>query len=99
MVWRKTKGLSAIGLVIVLIIQCFPAKAAAVAQRCSYANEINKASIMTFDITVEKDSWQSMLKNAMNEEYIPADVEINGKAIQPSLKTQKQVPMKRTFDV
>lgn len=34
--------------------------------------------IMTVDIKVDEDSWNSMIENASNEEYITCDVVING---------------------
>lgn len=35
-------------------------------------------NIMSVDIRVDEDTWNSMLENASNEEYIPCDVIING---------------------
>lgn len=35
-------------------------------------------TIMTVDIKVDEDSWNSMIENASNEEYITCDVVING---------------------
>lgn len=35
-------------------------------------------TIMTVDIQVDEDSWNSMIENALNEEYITCDVVING---------------------
>nr|WP_294492000.1 CotH kinase family protein [uncultured Anaerosporobacter sp.] len=35
-------------------------------------------TIMTVDIQVDEDSWDSMIENASNEEYITCDVVING---------------------
>ena len=47
----------------------------------SYTEEIDKNSIMTFEISVEEDSWLNMLENALKEEYISADIIINGDTI------------------
>lgn len=47
-----------------------------------YAAEIDKNKIMTFAISVDAESWQTMLDNAQKEEYISADVTINGATIQ-----------------
>ncbi len=47
----------------------------------SYAEEIDKNSIMTFEISVDEDSWLNMLENALKEEYISADITINGDTI------------------
>jgi Spore coat assembly protein len=44
----------------------------------SYAEEIDKNSIMTFEISVDEDSWLNMLDDALKEEYISADITING---------------------
>lgn len=38
----------------------------------------NHDTIMTVDIQVDEDSWNSMLENASNEEYINCNVIING---------------------
>lgn len=38
----------------------------------------NHDRIMTVDINVDEDSWNSMIENASNEEYITCDVVING---------------------
>ena len=35
-------------------------------------------TIMTVDIQVDEDSWNSMIENALNEEYITCNVVING---------------------
>lgn len=48
----------------------------------AYADEIDKTAIMTFEISVNEDEWQAMLDNAENEEYISADITINGTTIQ-----------------
>lgn len=47
-----------------------------------YADEIDKTSIMTFEISVDTASWQTMLDNAIDEEYISADITINGTTIE-----------------
>ena len=47
----------------------------------SYADEIDKTQIMTFEISVDETNWQTMLDNAEDEEYISADVIINGTTI------------------
>ncbi|WP_090574654.1 CotH kinase family protein [Paenibacillus sp. OV219] len=46
-----------------------------------YVNEIDKNKIMTFAITVDQAKWKEMLDNAADEEYISADVTINGTTI------------------
>ena len=45
----------------------------------TYATSLfNKDTIMTVDITVDPEEWESMLQNAVNEEYISCDITING---------------------
>ncbi len=46
-----------------------------------YADEIDKTQIMTFEISVDTVQWQTMLDNAEAENYIPADITINGTTI------------------
>lgn len=48
----------------------------------AYANQMDEKSIMTFEISVDDADWQTMLDNAVNEEYISADVTINGTTIE-----------------
>ncbi len=45
----------------------------------TYATSLfHKDSILTVDITVDPEEWESMLENALNEEYISCDITING---------------------
>ncbi|CAG7636910.1 hypothetical protein PAESOLCIP111_03796 [Paenibacillus solanacearum] len=46
-----------------------------------YADEMNKTQIMSFSINADEAKWQDMLDHASEEEYIPADVTINGTTI------------------
>ncbi|MFV0344448.1 MAG: CotH kinase family protein, partial [Anaerocolumna sp.] len=46
-----------------------------------YKKEINKEEVMTFEINADESAWQDMLDNAINEEYISADITINGTTI------------------
>lgn len=48
----------------------------------SYESEIDKDKVMTFEIKVHEEEWQNMLDNAINEEYISADITINGTTIE-----------------
>lgn len=48
----------------------------------SYTSEIEKTVVMTVSITADPDEWQAMLDNADAEEYIPADITINGVTIE-----------------
>ncbi len=43
-----------------------------------YAEKIFNGDIISIEISADADDWQTMLDNAMNEEYISADVTING---------------------
>ena len=43
-----------------------------------YADKIFNGDIISIEISADPDEWQTMLDNAMNEEYISADVTING---------------------
>lgn len=45
-----------------------------------YADRIFNGDIISIEISADPDEWQTMLDNAMNEEYISADVTINGTA-------------------
>ncbi|MDE7289598.1 MAG: CotH kinase family protein, partial [Oscillospiraceae bacterium] len=44
-----------------------------------YAKTVFGADIITIDIHADETEWQNMLDNAINEEYIMADVAVNGK--------------------
>lgn len=44
-----------------------------------YASQLFGTDVMTIDIIADETAWQTMLDNAMNEEYISADVVINNK--------------------
>lgn len=51
------------------------------ASALGYADEIDKTTIMTFEVSASPGEWQAMLDNAQAEEYIPADITINGTTI------------------
>lgn len=44
-----------------------------------YAKTVFGTDIITIDIHADETEWQNMLDNAINEEYIMADVAVNGK--------------------
>ncbi len=44
-----------------------------------YATALFGTDIITIDIVADTDEWQTMLDNALNEEYIMVDVVVNGK--------------------
>lgn len=46
-----------------------------------YEDTFDSASILRVDITADESDWQSMLDNAMNEEWIECDVALNGETI------------------
>ncbi|WP_276509722.1 CotH kinase family protein [Paenibacillus anseongensis] len=51
------------------------------AQTLGYVKEMDKTKIMSFSVDVDEAKWQEMLDNAAEEEYISADVTINGTTI------------------
>lgn len=51
------------------------------ATELDYTSEMDKTSIMNIEISADKEEWQNMLDNAQSEEYISADVTINGTTI------------------
>lgn len=51
------------------------------AAELDYTSEMDKTSIMNIEISADKEEWQNMLDNAKSEEYISADVTINGTTI------------------
>ena len=63
-------------LVVVANIQ---AKNGSLKTEPEYATKIFGADIISIDIIVDEDEWQKMLDNAINEQYIMADVVVNGK--------------------
>ena len=46
-----------------------------------YEVAMDKTTVMSFEIIVDEKAWEGMLQNATAEEYIMADVVINGKRI------------------
>lgn len=46
-----------------------------------YAKEMDSSSILTVQISVDPGDWKTMLANATKEEYISADITINGTTI------------------
>ncbi|WP_206098688.1 CotH kinase family protein [Paenibacillus silvae] len=52
------------------------------AQTASYAQNFNKDEVMSFSIDVDEDAWQEMLDTAAEENYIKANVTINGTTIE-----------------
>lgn len=48
----------------------------------AYADEFDKNQIMEISVSADSDEWQNMLDNASDEEYIPADITINGTTIE-----------------
>lgn len=52
------------------------------AQTTSYAQNFDKTEVMSFSIDVDEDAWQEMLDTAAEENYIKANVTIDGTTIQ-----------------
>ncbi len=50
-------------------------------EKVDYEDEFNKTKIMSVSILVDPAKWQEMLENAQDEEYISADITINGETI------------------
>ena len=82
---RKTKtGLAVIGAalaVLIIVVLGFIPKGdggEAVKNEPPYAEKLFGTEIMTIEISAEEEAWQNMLDNAMKEEYISADIIING---------------------
>lgn len=48
----------------------------------AYATKIFGPDIISIEIIADEDEWQTMLDNAINEEYIMVDVIVNGKKFQ-----------------
>ncbi len=46
-----------------------------------YVDDFDKTKIMSVSISVDPEKWQEMLDNAAAEEYISADITINGETI------------------
>jgi spore coat protein CotH len=51
-------------------------------QTVDYAQNFNKTEVMSFSIDVDEDAWQEMLDTATEENYIKANVTINGTTIE-----------------
>lgn len=47
-----------------------------------YATKLFGADIISIEIIADEDAWQEMLDNAINEQYIMADVVVNGEKFQ-----------------
>ncbi len=47
-----------------------------------YEAEMDKNTIMTFEIKADPEAWQTMLDNATDKEYISADITINGTTVE-----------------
>ncbi|WP_222128643.1 CotH kinase family protein [Paenibacillus xylanexedens] len=52
------------------------------AKTVDYAQNFNKTEVMSFSIDVDEDAWQEMLDTATEENYIKANVTINGTTIE-----------------
>ncbi|WP_419888884.1 CotH kinase family protein [Paenibacillus xylanexedens] len=52
------------------------------AQTVGYADQINKTEVMSISIDVDEEAWKKMLDNANEEQYISANITINGTTIE-----------------
>lgn len=52
------------------------------AQTVGYADQINKTEVMSISIDVDETAWKEMLDNANEEQYISANITINGTTIE-----------------
>ncbi|CAM4516968.1 CotH kinase family protein [Paenibacillus xylanexedens] len=52
------------------------------AQTVGYANQINKTEVMSISIDVDEEAWKKMLDTATEEQYISANISINGTTIE-----------------
>lgn len=82
---KKAKFIIIIALTIIvtsMLTGCaIPMSKESQATTLGYVTEVDKSKIMTFGISVDETKWQEMLDNAAEEEYIPADITINGTTI------------------
>ncbi|APO46039.1 spore coat protein CotH [Paenibacillus xylanexedens] len=52
------------------------------AQTVGYADQINKTEVMSISIDVDEEAWKKMLDTATEEQYISANITINGTTIE-----------------
>lgn len=52
------------------------------AQTVRYADQINKTEVMSISIDVDEEAWKKMLDTATEEQYISANITINGTTIE-----------------
>ncbi|WP_433753959.1 CotH kinase family protein [Paenibacillus amylolyticus] len=51
-------------------------------ETAAYADQINKTEVMSISIDVDEEAWKEMLDNASEEQYISANITINGTTIE-----------------
>jgi spore coat protein CotH len=78
---KRFGALTAIALATTILLSACDTTRDSTTKESSYADEIEKTKIMTFEISVDETNWQTMLDNAADEEYISADVTVNGTTI------------------
>lgn len=67
--------------VLTVLAYSSAAEALSVSSEPLYAEKIFGAGIIRIDISADESDWQEMLDNAMSEEYIMADIAVNGTKI------------------
>lgn len=83
---KKINAITAVAMVFALLLSCFAmvapktaqASATAAQAQLTYSQQLFGDTVMAVDISVDETSWNTMLENALNEEYISCDVTING---------------------
>lgn len=73
-----TAAAAVICLILIIIAGSPAAETLSVSSEPPYAEKIFGADIITIDIVADESEWQQMLDNAMSEQYIMADVAVNG---------------------
>lgn len=51
-------------------------------ETAAYADQIDKTEVMSISIDVDEEAWKEMLDNAIEEQYISANITINGTTIE-----------------
>ncbi len=86
----KSKSVTLITAILMSLIIIFLAvvalspdsiKSITASEKYAYESEMDKNKILSFEITADEADWQNMLDNATSEEYIMADIKINGTTI------------------
>lgn len=84
---KRLNIIAAVSMAAVLLLTVFmtvfayspAAEKYSVSSESLYAEQVFGTDIITVDIAADEDEWQNMLDNAMEEQYISAEVAVNGK--------------------